>query len=194
MYNKLYENYTKLMVFYRRQKRDEAQYDFTRMKGATLLSEGVDEMVGIVYRPKTQETRQTYEVLLSFIQEALGDQPRDILCGAADEVLAVLKNDRLKEKEKKKETELLLGILAEERFALLVNLGKKITDFGSDEKNTTNDENIDETYGINVQFEESSEEDDEDVYGEVREIDDEGDEGEEANDDRAIHAENVSFA
>lgn len=58
----------------RRQKRDEAQYDFARMKGATLLSEGVDEMVGIFYRPKTQETRQTYEVLLSFIQEALGDQ------------------------------------------------------------------------------------------------------------------------
>ncbi|XP_043274954.1 putative U5 small nuclear ribonucleoprotein 200 kDa helicase isoform X2 [Venturia canescens] len=69
----------------KRQKRDEAQYDFARMKGATLLSEGVDEMVGIVYRPKTQETRQTYEILLSFIQEALGDQPRDILCGAADE-------------------------------------------------------------------------------------------------------------
>lgn len=182
------------MVFCRRQKRDEAQYDFARMKGATLLSEGVDEMVGIIYRPKTQETRQTYEVLLSFIQEALGDQPRDILCGAADEVLAVLKNDRLKEKEKKKDTENFLGLLAEERFALLVNLGKKITDFGSDEKNTTNDENIDETYGINVQFEESSEEDDEDVYGEVRsENDSEGDESEEANDDRVIHAENVSF-
>ncbi|XP_071862221.1 U5 small nuclear ribonucleoprotein l(3)72Ab [Bombus fervidus] len=178
----------------KRQKRDEAQYDFARMKGATLLSEGVDEMVGIVYRPKTQDTRQTYEVLLSFIQEALGDQPRDILCGAADEVLAVLKNDRLKEKEKKKETELLLGPLAEERFALLVNLGKKITDFGNDEKTTTNEENIDETYGINVQFEESSEEDDEDVYGEVRENDDEGDEGEEANDDRAIHAENLGGA
>lgn len=93
----------------RRQKRDEAQYDFARMKGATLLSEGVDEMVGIIYRPKTQETRQTYDVLLSFLQEALGDQPRDILCGAADEVLAVLKNDKLKEKEKKKETEVLLG-------------------------------------------------------------------------------------
>jgi pre-mRNA-splicing helicase BRR2 len=149
-------------------------------------------MVGIIYRPKTQETRQTYEILLSFIQEAIGDQPRDILCGAADEVLAVLKNEKLKEKEKKRETEQLLGSLAEERFALLVNLGKKITDFGNDEKNTSGDENIDETYGINVQFEESSEEDDEDVYGEVRENEDEIDEGEEANDDRAIHAENVS--
>ncbi|KAG8221998.1 hypothetical protein J437_LFUL003378 [Ladona fulva] len=175
----------------KRQKRDEARYDFTRMKGATLLSEGVDEMVGILYRPKTQETRQTYEVLLSFIQEALGDQPRDILCGAADEVLAVLKNDRLKEREKKRETESLLGNLAEERFALLVNLGKKITDFGSEEKTQiTAEENIDETYGINVQFEESEEEDDEDVYGEVREEEDE-EEGEEAKLDVAIHAENL---
>nr|XP_022917935.1 putative U5 small nuclear ribonucleoprotein 200 kDa helicase isoform X2 [Onthophagus taurus] len=176
----------------KRQKRDEAQYDFARMKGATLLSEGVDEMVGIIYRPKTQETRQTYEVLLSFLQEALGDQPRDILCGAADEVLAVLKNDRLKEKEKKKETEMLIGGLAEERFALLVNLGKKITDFGGDETKISNptDENMDETYGINVQFEESEEEDDEDMYGEVREeMDDE--EGEEAKESGAIHAENL---
>lgn len=167
-------------------------------------------MVGIIYRPKTQETRQTYEVLLSFLQEALGDQPRDILCGAADEVLQVLKNDRLKEREKKKETETLLGknvisvsdrliitnllgSIAEERFALLVNLGKKITDFGNEENKTNaGEENIDETYGINVQFEESEEEDDEDMYGEVREeMDDE--EGEEAKEDSAIHAENVSF-
>lgn len=176
----------------RRQKRDEAQYDFARMKGATLLSEGVDEMVGIVYRPKTQETRQTYEVLLSFLQEALGDQPRDILCGAADEVLSVLKNDRLKEREKKKEAETLLGPIAEERFALLVNLGKKITDFGTDEKVQTSEENIDEAYGINVQFEESEEEDDEDMYGEVREEQDE-EEGEEAKLDGTIHAENVSL-
>lgn len=33
---------------------------------------------------------------------------------------------------------------------------------------TEGDAEIDETYGINVQFEESSEEDDEDAYGEVR--------------------------
>ena len=50
-----------------------------KMKGTTLLSEGIDDMVGIMYRPKTQETRQTYEVLLSFIQAALGDQVQFIL-------------------------------------------------------------------------------------------------------------------
>ena len=46
----------------------------------------------------------------------------------------VLKNDRMKDKERKKEVEGLLGSLADERFALLVNLGKKITDWGQDEK------------------------------------------------------------
>lgn len=87
---------------------------------------------------------------------------------------------------------LILGSIADERFALLVNLCKKITDFGNEETKTTTvgEENIDETYGINVQFEESEEEDDEDMYGEVREeMDDE--EGEEAREDIAIHAENV---
>lgn len=167
------------------------------MKGATLLSEGIDEMVGIVYRPKTHETRQTYEVLLSFIQEALGDQPRDILCGAADEILTVLKNEKLKDREKKREIdELLGGQMPDERFSLLVNLGKKITDFGSDIATAVgaiaDNKQLDEQYGINVQFEESEEESDEDVYGEIR--DEEGqDEGEEARIDGALHAENVSF-
>ena len=68
-----------MILFSRRQKRDEAQYDFMRMKGTTILSEGIDDTVGIRYRPKTQETRQTYEYLLSFIQEALGDQV-SIMC------------------------------------------------------------------------------------------------------------------
>mgnify|MGYP001552522553 CR=1 FL=1 len=64
-------------------------------------------------------------------------QPRDVLCGAADEVLTVLKNDRLKDKERKIQVEELLGSLQEERFAVMVNLGKKITDWGADEKMKT---------------------------------------------------------
>lgn len=63
-------------VSVRRRKRDEDRHDINKMKGYTLLSEGIDEMVGIIYKPKTKETRETYEVLLSFIQAALGDQVR----------------------------------------------------------------------------------------------------------------------
>ena len=43
-----------------------------------------------------------------------------------------LKNDKISSIEKKIETEAILGSLDEERFALLVNLCKKITDFGHD--------------------------------------------------------------
>lgn len=47
-----------------------------------------------LYRPRTKETREAYEALLSVIQTQFGDQPADVLRGAADEVLAALKNDR----------------------------------------------------------------------------------------------------
>ncbi|KFM69174.1 U5 small nuclear ribonucleoprotein helicase, partial [Stegodyphus mimosarum] len=176
----------------KRMKRDESRYDFSKLKGQTLLSEGIEDMVGILYRPKTAETKQTYEVLLSFIQEALGDQPRDILCGAADEVLAVLKNEKIRDdKDRRRETEALLGQLAQERYAVLVNLCKKITDYGVDDKVQTTEENIDETYGVNVQFEESDEEE-EDMCGEVREEDsNDENEGDEAIVDSTLHATNL---
>ncbi len=102
------------------------------------------------------------------------------MCGAADEVLAVLKTDRVKDKDKKKEIDTLLGTVTEERFALLVNLGKKITDYVAEEKTKKHGEfttdllngclmvsitvslvseaDIDETIGVNVQFEESDDE------------------------------------
>lgn len=145
----------------KRSKRDEYEKKFTEStRSPAILNDSTFEgaLEGL-YKPKTQETRQTFEVLLTFIQEALGDQPHDVLLGAADEVLRTLKNDRLRDKEKKKETEELLGSnLPEERFALLVNLGKKISDFGNPGGEDDDEENIDEQYGINVQFQESDEE------------------------------------
>ena len=62
------------MYVFRRHKRDEAQRDMLKMKGTTLLTEGISDMVGIVYRPKTPETRSIYEALLDFIQAAISDQ------------------------------------------------------------------------------------------------------------------------
>lgn len=179
-------------------------------------------------------------------------QPRDILCGAADEVLAVLKNDKMRDKERRREVEQLLGPADDTRYHVLVNLGKKITDYGGDKdlqnmgkhvqsncemktvqdpsvfpKNIhyvryflSTDDNIDETYGVNVQFESDEEvrlaalkiyswahwwvcvtdfsclniqEVDEDQYGEVRdEHSDEDSEGVEAAVDSTLSA-NVSF-
>ncbi|VDP92409.1 unnamed protein product [Echinostoma caproni] len=164
----------------KRQKRDEMQQDALKLKSASLLAEDLDDVAGIIYRPKTPDTKKTYEYILHCIQEALGDQSREILCGAADEVIATFKNTNMKDKERRKETEALLGPLADERYNIIVNLCKKITDW-KEEETTAAADNIDETYGVNVQFEESDQEDEEDVYGEVKEDeDDEEQEGEEA--------------
>ena len=65
-----------------------------KLKSSSLF--GQNDFAGLFYRPKTRETMQSYELILSFIQAMLGDQPRDVICGAADEVLAVLKNDGAK--------------------------------------------------------------------------------------------------
>ncbi|XP_020973157.1 DExH-box ATP-dependent RNA helicase DExH12-like [Arachis ipaensis] len=48
-----------------------------------------------VYQPKTKETRAAYEAMLSVIQQHLGRQPLSIVSGAADEILAVLKIEKL---------------------------------------------------------------------------------------------------
>lgn len=49
--------------------------DFTKSKASSsLLSDDSSDLAGVRYRPKTRETKSTYEVLLSFIQAAIGDQ------------------------------------------------------------------------------------------------------------------------
>ena len=180
----------------RKQKKNEdhaSKTDLGRFKGQTLLDDSTDDASNILYRPKTQETKQTYEVLLGFIQEAIGDQARTVLCGAADEILILLKNDRLRDKDRKAEIESLLSTkVPEQRFAFLVNLGKKITDWSTDDK-AGKEEDIDETYGVNVEFEES----DEDEGGDDNEIrdnddDEEASEGEEAKMDYTIQEKNLN--
>ncbi|KAI8532461.1 hypothetical protein RHMOL_Rhmol11G0216000 [Rhododendron molle] len=49
-----------------------------------------------VYQPKTKETMAAYEALLGVIQQQFGGQPPNIVSGAADEILAVLKNETIK--------------------------------------------------------------------------------------------------
>ncbi|KAJ6386840.1 hypothetical protein OIU78_016716 [Salix suchowensis] len=58
-----------------------------------------------VYHPKTKETRAAYEAMLSVIQHQLGGQPLNIVSAAADEILAVLKNESFRTQDKRKEIE-----------------------------------------------------------------------------------------
>ena len=121
------------------------------------------------YRPKTKETRVIYEKILNIVQLSLGDQPQNIIRDAADEVIAILKNEHMRAPEKKRDVEKLLGSISDPKFGELTDLGKKITDY-SEEADTgvARDEGVDEELGVAVVFDVEDSEDESDY--EVREV------------------------
>ncbi|XP_019185003.1 PREDICTED: DExH-box ATP-dependent RNA helicase DExH12-like [Ipomoea nil] len=138
-----------------------------------------------VYQPKTKETMAAYEVMLNIIQQQLGGQPLNIVSGAADEILAVLKNDNIKNPEKKKEIEKLLNPIPNNVFDQLVSVGKLVTDYqdGSDavvSAAANGDDALDDDVGVAVEFEENEEEEEESDLDMVPE-DEEEDDGLEEN-------------
>jgi pre-mRNA-splicing helicase BRR2 len=154
----------------------------TKRRGSSVVSVEIDEST---YRPKTKETKVAYEKMLSVMAHYLGDHS-EALRGGADEVLAILKNDRQKDNEKKKEIETLLGRMTNEDFNKLMICSKDITDFS--EEGTTGGEAIDDEMGVSVTFVDSDEESDE-SDDEIRSgSDDEEEEGEDTFVDAALRS------
>jgi pre-mRNA-splicing helicase BRR2 len=127
------------------------------------------EISELRYRPKTRETRAAYEQLLSEVQAKLGDQPQDVLLGCGDEVLSLLKDQRLTDPRRLAQLESLLGALNVEEFARLVRLGKAVVDYAvanGDEvlgggEMALGEDGLDDAKEIAVVFDEgSSDEDD----------------------------------
>lgn len=147
-----------------------------------------------VYQPKTKETRAAYEAMLSVIQQQLGGQPLSIVSGAADEILAVLKNETLKNPDKKKEIEKLLNSVPNAVFDQLVSIGRLITDYqdgGGDVAGTAaaaanGDDGLDDDVGVAVEFEENEEEDEESDLDMVQEDEEEEDDVVEASNSGAM--------
>ncbi|TYI07384.1 hypothetical protein ES332_A10G223700v1 [Gossypium tomentosum] len=135
-----------------------------------------------VYQPKTKETRAAYEAMLSLIQQQLGGQPLNIVSGAADEILAVLKNEGIKNPDKKKEIEKLLNPIPSQVFDQLVSIGKLITDYqdGGDVAGgaaANGDEGLDDDVGVAVEFEENEDEEEESDLDMVQEDEEDDDDG-----------------
>jgi pre-mRNA-splicing helicase BRR2 len=63
-----------------------------------------DDIENLRYRPRTTETRETYDLLLGQVYEIL-DAPPDTIRSAADLMLEHLKDDSLKDFDKKKAVE-----------------------------------------------------------------------------------------
>ena len=93
-------------------------------------ADGADGADGGGYRPRTKEARAAYEAILADVRAALGDAPRAVRAGAAEEALHVLKRDGVRDADRHAELERLLGArVPDERFAALVARGKRVTDF-----------------------------------------------------------------
>ena len=55
------------------------------------------------YKPKYKATLEIYELMLSLLSKLLGDVEQDVLYSASDSCLEILKNENLKDVDKKKQ-------------------------------------------------------------------------------------------
>ncbi|KAK7208425.1 Sec63 Brl domain-containing protein [Myxozyma melibiosi] len=134
------------------------------------ISALTDTIEGLRYIPRTNETRQTFELILSWSQELLGDVSHDIVRSAADAALEIVKMDGVRDYDKKKEVESIFGSsISNERFNQLMNLSRKITDYETPDADVeATGQGVDDEDGVAVllddedEEESSSDEDDED--------------------------------
>lgn len=137
--------------------------------GHSNIIDATQDMEDLVYRPRTAETREVYELILSAVHRMLGDQAHDVVRSAADTVLETLKLDSMKDFDKKKDIEDVLGTsVTSETYAQLLSLSKKITDYAgedvakADPDMDRKDAEIDDDIGVAVLFEDEEGEEDED--------------------------------
>ncbi|OAX81734.1 hypothetical protein ACJ72_03925 [Emergomyces africanus] len=167
-----------------REQRKRKRGEQAQLRGVGILSAADALIEGLKYRPRTPATRATYDLILTLTANHLGDVSHEVIRSAADAVLELLKDENMKDFDKKKEIDDLLGSsMGAKEFNELVNLGKKITDYDAqDEDENMEDgadgiqggEELDERQGVAVVFDESDEDED-NMAREVRDADEPSD-------------------
>lgn len=168
-----------------REQRKRKRGEQAQQRGVGILSAADALIEGLKYRPRTPSTRATYDLILTMTANHLGDVSHEIIRSAADAVLELLNDENMKDFDKKKEIDDLLGSsMGAKEFNELVNLGKKITDYDAqdDDENMEGGadgiqggEELDERQGVAVVFDESDEDED-NIAREVRDADEASDE------------------
>ncbi|KAK5004834.1 Pre-mRNA-splicing helicase BRR2, partial [Cryomyces antarcticus] len=161
------------------------------MRGQGLLSQQDLLVEDLRYRPRTPATRATYDLIMTIIGRKLGDVPAHVTRSAADAVLEYLKDENLKDFDKKREIDDIIGTMGSKEFNELVNLGKKITDYDAQDEDETmanvgeteEGAEIDDVQGVAVVFDEDDE--DEDGVAQTYEVRDEDESSEEDLDEFA---------
>ncbi|KAK0633434.1 Sec63 Brl domain-containing protein [Immersiella caudata] len=171
------------------QREKRKMKDESGARAGGILSSADALIEGIIYRPRTQPTRDAFNLILTIVAEHLGDVSHEMVRSAADAALQYLKDDDLKDFDKKKEIDELLGeSMSAKQFNELVNLGKKITDYDAqdddedlEDAEKEGEDEIDGRQGVAVNFE--NDEDDDGMLDIVRDESSE-DEDEDADEER----------
>ncbi|KAJ5122808.1 Helicase C-terminal [Penicillium atrosanguineum] len=163
-----------------------------QLRGQGILSASDALIEGLKYRPRTPATRATYDLILTITGTNLGDVPHEVVRSAADAVLELLKDEDMKDFDKKKEIDDLLGAsMNPKEFNELVNLGKKITDYDAQDEDEDMDGGLDEAdgelderQGVAVVFDEDEDDERMGTVDEIRDEDDLSEEDEADDQDR----------
>ncbi|OQO00368.1 hypothetical protein B0A48_13716 [Cryoendolithus antarcticus] len=153
-------------------------------RAAGVLSQADLNIEGLRYRPRTSATTDVYNLISTQVARKMGgDYGLAITASATDSILEYLKDDNMKDFDKKKEIDDILGVsLTSQEMNQLVNLGKKITDYDAQDEDEAMEEeagegaDIDERQGVAVDF--GSEDEEDESKGQTYEVRDEDDESE----------------
>jgi pre-mRNA-splicing helicase BRR2 len=169
------------------QQQRRARGEPTQLRGAGILSQQDLLVEGLKYRPRTPATRATYDLITTIVARNLGDVPATVTRSAADAVLEYLKDEELRDFDKKKEVDDILGIsMGSKEFNELVNLGKKITDYEAQDDEDEEmvepaqdhpDAQMDDRQGVAVVFDDEDEDDE--AAGQTFEVREDGDDSDE---------------
>jgi pre-mRNA-splicing helicase BRR2 len=131
----------------------------------------LDHDVGeqLIYRPKGKETQAVYEDLLGLVHHYLPDQDQNVLKGALDTILAIIKTEDIRDTQKLPEVEAIIGKISPEEFNKMYQLSKGLIDY------TIEGQVEDAEIDVNIGMDEGSEEE-EDIEQLEEEEEDEGDE------------------
>jgi len=153
----------------REKRRRGDQEELTRGKRRRKAARGEDDE-GSGYQPQTKDARAAYEGVLAGVRKCLGDVPRDVLRGAAEEALHVLRGDATADADKKAAVERLMATpIADDQFRGFLDLANRVVDFGAERAQQANDDGgeLDEDMGVAVVFEDDESEDEEQDVDEV---------------------------
>ncbi|KAF8820355.1 putative activating signal cointegrator 1 complex subunit 3 [Cardiosporidium cionae] len=149
-------------------------------KGATVLD--IDVTENFTYKPTTQVTSFVYEQLLNALQMHLGDQPEEVVKGAADEIMAALKADNIKDIERRRNCEEVLGKMDDILFTKLYQLSKQISDYNQGLKDQFDTDvrrgDLDDATGVGVVFDEDDQDLEDLEYAEMNEENEDEDDDE----------------